>query len=81
MHVVDWNMGEDSIYDMELMSHCKHNICANSTFSLWGAKLNTHEDKMMIRPLRHDNYETEAPEKIKELWEKWILIDNEGKVY
>jgi hypothetical protein len=57
MHIVDWNTGRESMYDMELMSHCKHNICANSTFSIWGARLNRNPDKLMIRPLRHDNYE------------------------
>ena len=40
MHVVDWNSKADSIYDMQLMSKCKHNICANSTFSMWAARLN-----------------------------------------
>lgn len=37
---VNWNTGESSIYDMYLMSSCKYNIIANSTFSYWAARLN-----------------------------------------
>lgn len=41
---VDWNTGNDSIYDMYLMSHCKANIIANSTFSYWGAIISNNSD-------------------------------------
>lgn len=80
MHIVDWNTGDDSMYDMELMSHCKHNICANSTFSIWGARLNGHSGKLMIRPLHHDNYETASPEEIHKNWKGWILINPAGEI-
>ncbi len=81
MHVVDWNQGNDSLFDMELMSHCKYNITANSTFSFWGAKLNKFDKKIMIRPLHHDNYEETSPDKIKDFWKNWVLIDGTGRVY
>ena len=72
--VVDWNHGRDSFYDMYLMSCCKHNICANSTFSFWGARLNSHADKIMIRPLKHRNNQEYDIEEMQRLWEGWTLI-------
>jgi hypothetical protein len=33
--VVNWNVGKKSYLDMQLMSLCKHNILANSSFSWW----------------------------------------------
>lgn len=47
---VDWNVKSDSWQDMYLMSKCKHNIIANSTFSWWGAWLNGYEHKLVIAP-------------------------------
>lgn len=48
--IVKGNTGKDSFRDMQLMSYCKHNIIANSTFSFWAAYLNSNVEKIVIFP-------------------------------
>jgi len=55
VHFVDWNNGDDSFRDMQLMAQCKHQIITQSSFGWWGAWLNTNPDKITISPEAHIN--------------------------
>ena len=56
--VVNLNHGTKSFLDMYLMSLCKSNILANSSFSWWGAWLNNKENKAVYAPKKWFKDET-----------------------
>lgn len=60
------NVGSDSWKDMYLMSRCKANILANSSFSYWGAMLNVNSPQTVIFPKKWFN--THTPDIFPDYW-------------
>lgn len=71
--IIDHNSGADSYQDMYLMSQCKHNIIANSSFSWWGAYLNANQNKLVIAPKGWDNTDSESYNIVR-VPQSWIRL-------
>jgi hypothetical protein len=60
--IVDHKLGKADYEDFRLMTHCKHFIIANSSFSWWGAWLANYPEKTVIAPMNWFTIETYPPE-------------------
>ncbi len=67
---VDFNRGDDSFKDMQLMAMCQDNIIANSSFSWWAAFLNPHENKIVCAPEKWTNTKINCKIQMPE----WLLF-------
>lgn len=64
---VDGNDKNSEEADLILMSECKHNIIANSSFSWWAAWLNQKNDKIVVAPDKWINQE-QTPDIVARGW-------------
>jgi len=74
IYFISHNSGDDSYKDMWLISLCKHNIIANSSFSWWGAWLNRNPQKIVIAPQKW--FKCSEPNTMDLMPDSWTKLPN-----
>ena len=69
-HLITHNTGVNSFRDLQLMSLCKHQITANSSFSAWSGYFNPNPEKLVYYP---EQYSTESSS-VNKTQQGWIMI-------
>jgi len=70
--IVDHNLGKADHEDFRLMTHCKHFVIANSSFSWWGAWLAHYSAKTVIAPMSWFKIDNFPPE--DRIPSEWIRL-------
>ena len=73
---IDWNIGRSYFRDLQLMSYCKANILANSTFSLCGTFFSHYPNPIRIAPSKWLNMKEDNLRE-KYLPQDCIVINND----
>ena len=66
--VVSFHEAESDIYEMYLMSICQDHIIANSSFSWWGAWLNSSPHKRVVVPKKWFENDLNTADSIPDNW-------------
>ena len=70
-HYVTHNSSADAFQDLRLMSHCKHHVIANSSFSWWGAWLSNSDEQIVIAPAKWFSVNRPTPDLLPPQWKRF----------
>lgn len=74
-HEVIFMEGNSDVDDLSLMSQCRHNIIANSSYSWWASFLNSNPHKKIVAPAKDRWFGPKLQHDTRDLYlPNWIVI-------